>query len=74
MLMETNSNNGWAEYKRLVVKELEDLREWCGHMQDSINKININIAVLMVKVALIATVSGVIAAGVVSFVVRYLSK
>jgi biopolymer transport protein ExbB/TolQ len=43
-------------------------------MQDSINKININIAVLMVKVALIATVSGVIAAGVVSFVVRYLSK
>ena len=66
--------NGWAEYKRLVVKELEDLSKWCSALQGEINKINIKVAVLMVKVALIAALFGAIGAGIISFIVRYNTK
>ena len=69
-----NNSNGWAEYKRLVVKELEDLSKWCSDMQCEINKINIKVAVLMTKVALIAALFGAIGAGIISFIVRYTSN
>ena len=65
-------DNGWVEYKRLVLKQLEDLTEEIKSLNMKVEKITTDIAVLKTKMALYGGVAGLVVSFIVSLVLNML--
>lgn len=61
-------DSGWDEYRRLVVKELEDRAEAQLRLEDKLSILEKELAVLQAKTALVATVLGAAASALVGFI------
>ena len=66
------SENGWAEYKRLVINELERTNNRLDLMDKRLAKIERNIAILQTKAATWAAGIAIIVSGGVSLLVKIL--
>ncbi len=65
MTDERRGENGWGEWKQLVLSELKDLKDGQAKTDDKVNTINETLAGLKVKHGLLATLAGA-ASGVAS--------
>jgi hypothetical protein len=61
-------DSGWDEYRRLVVKELEDRAEAQLRIEDKISLLERELATLQAKSALLATILGAAASTLVGFI------
>lgn len=61
-------DSGWDEYRRLVVKELEDRAEAQLRLEDKLSALEKEFAALQAKTALVATILGAIASTLVGFI------
>jgi hypothetical protein len=62
--------NGWGEYKRLVVSELDRLDGDIKVLTEKIDAMRADLIALRVKVGLIGAASGLIVGGVISLLVK----
>lgn len=60
--------SSWDEYRRLVVKELEDRAEAQLRLEDKLSALEKEFAALQAKTALVATILGAIASTLVGFI------
>lgn len=58
--MPPKDENGWNEYAKLVLSELERLDKWCGQIATEQQNIRIEIAKLKVKSGVWGAVAGAI--------------
>jgi hypothetical protein len=61
-------DSGWDEYRRLVVKELEDRAEAQLRLEDKLSSLEKEFSALQAKTALVATILGAAASALVGFV------
>jgi len=54
--------NGWNEYKRLVLKQLEDLTHRAESMEGKIDSLKIDVTVLKVKAGIYGGIAGFVIA------------
>ena len=59
-----DSTNGWSEYRRLVLHELEKHSSWMGEMDDKIDRLRTDISTLKVKSGLWGAAAGIVPAAV----------
>jgi len=64
-----NGYNGWDEYKRLVVHELERANLRLGVVDKRLSKIEKNLAIVQTKVYVASAVVAMLFSGLVSFVI-----
>jgi hypothetical protein len=62
----------WIEYKQRVLRELEDLNKKYDKLDDKINIIITDIAVLKTKAWIFGVLGGGIVTGVFEFIVKYI--
>ena len=62
-----NGYNGWDEYKRLVVHELERANLRLGVVDKRLSKIEKNLAIVQTKVYVASAVVAMLFSGLVSF-------
>ena len=55
-----NNQNGWSEWSKHVLAELERLNDWCGKMDDTQTNILVQISALKVKAGIWGVVGGAI--------------
>jgi hypothetical protein len=70
--MSEGSGNGWDQYQKLVLKQLEDHGQQLCKIEKQLRSIEIALAVQRVKIASLAAVAGVIggaAAGAIAKVI-----
>ena len=60
-----DGNNGWAEWSRYVLKELESLNTKSDSLQKGMHQIRIDIATLKAKAAAWGAVTAVIVSGII---------
>jgi hypothetical protein len=70
----TPQTNGWNEWSRHVLAELERLDKDIHGIEKKLDEIKEAIITLKVKVALIGGAAGLVVGGIISFVVRSLTK
>lgn len=68
-----DGQDGWNEYRRLVLKSLEDLWRCHGEVEARLQEARLDVAVLKVKAGLWGLCGGLLAVGLALFV-RYLEK
>ena len=56
----TTEKNGWDEWAKHVLSELERLNDCVVLIQESVNSLKVDIATQRVKVGLVATILGVV--------------
>lgn len=59
---------GWGEYKRLILKELERLNREVEHVGEELAAIRVEIAMLKVKASLWGAAAGAVPAGIAAVV------
>jgi len=64
-----NGYNGWDEYKRLVVHELERANLRLGVVDKRLSKIEKNLAIVQTKVYVASAIVAMLFSGLVSFVI-----
>ncbi len=72
MNYEDGHSNGWAEYKRLVLHELETTNKRLTILDKRLSKIERNITVLQTKAAMYAVGIAAIISGGTSFLIKVL--
>ena len=65
--VEEEDRGSWSEYRRLVVSQLEELKEGMDEMQKTLAAIQENIAAMRAKAAAFGAIGGVIFGGLVSW-------
>jgi archaellum component FlaC len=70
----TPETNGWNEWSRHILKELERLDDDVKHLSDKISLVREDIATLKIKVAVIGGGAGLVVGGVISLLARLLAK
>lgn len=68
----TENTNGWDEYKRLVITELERANRRLDTVDKRLSKIERNIAVLQTKSASLAAGISLVISGSVGFLIKVL--
>jgi hypothetical protein len=66
-------NNGWTEYKRLVMSSLDDLHTKNTELDAKLDKLIVEVALLKAKAAMIGAVVGIVVSGIASLVINFLS-
>jgi|ETNvirenome_6_85_1030632.scaffolds.fasta_scaffold03906_9 hypothetical protein len=76
-----NSNqrsNGWGEYEKLVLNELERLNKWsesfAKHVDEELTKTKVEIATLKVKAAMWGALAAAVAGPIVAIIANILIK
>ena len=67
-------NGSWAEWRRLVLSELNRLDGDISRLQDNQKKIELQVATQTSKLAMIGTVGGALIGFICSIIATYLSK
>lgn len=62
--MPNDQPNGWPEYKKLVMAELERINEQLGGMNKRLNRIEVEIGMLKVKAGVWGVAGGLIPASI----------
>ena len=60
--------NGWDDYKRLLLNELEESQQFRKTVRETLTEIRVDIGGLKVKAAVAGGVAGAVGTGVVSMV------
>ena len=63
-------DNGWNEWSKYVLKELESLNTKCDAVQKSIHQLRVEIATLKAKAAAWSAVAAIVVSGVVGLGIR----
>jgi hypothetical protein len=58
-----DDGNGWSEYRRLVMNELERLNEVMEHLREDVQKVDDNVMSLKMKASMWGAAAGTIVAG-----------
>ena len=67
-------NGSWAEWRRLVLSELNRLDGDISQLQDNQKKIELQVATQTSKLAMIGTIGGALIGFICSIIATYLSK
>ena len=67
-------NGSWAEWRRLVLSELNRLDSDISRLQDNQKKIELQVATQTSKLAMIGTIGGALIGVICSIVATYLSQ
>ena len=67
-------NGSWAEWRRLVLSELNRLDSDISRLQDNQKKIELQVATQTSKLAMIGTIGGAVIGFICSIVATYLSN
>ena len=67
-------NGSWAEWRRLVLSELNRLDSDISRLQDNQKKIELQVATQTSKLAMIGTIGGALIGFICSIVATYLSQ
>ena len=66
--LRTHAGNGWDEYKRLVINELERANKRLDMVDKRLSKIERNLTVLQTKAYVASAIIAVVFSGLVTFV------
>ncbi len=66
----SDESNGWNEYKRLVVSELDRLDESINKLSGKIDAMREDMVSLKVKMAMIGAAAGVVVSAIVSIFIK----
>jgi hypothetical protein len=66
------NSNGWNEYSKLVLTEIQDLKTCTGRVQDDITSIKTQVEILKVKSSIWGGFTGAIT-GVVSTILTFMT-
>lgn len=58
--MEDNKENGWTEYRRLVMSELEQLKVMCTNLSTQLNLVDKRITIIETKAGVIGAICGAV--------------
>jgi len=68
------AHNGWDKWSRHVIAELGRLNDCYEKLDDKLDKLSINVAMLNVKAGMVGGITGLIVAGVTLWIKGYMVK
>lgn len=67
------AENGWDEYKKLILSELHDNKEFRKEVREVLTKLNSDVGGLKVKAAVAGGMAGMVGTGIITAIVRVLA-
>jgi hypothetical protein len=69
-----SDTNGWAEYKRQVLFQLEELNKVAKELNDKIDSLKEDVIILKVKAGFYGAVGGVVVSIIISLIMHLLTR
>jgi len=71
---DTNKTNGWNEWAKKVLSDLEEQKKDIGKLYEAITETKIEIAILKTKAIFYGTVGGIIGTVIAALIINFITR